>query len=202
MAVPDNYDAIDNHLSMFFDEGDEIMFFHEKESSDFHLDVCVIKPNKEYRDYTILLTRGVSSMLLPRDSISKYIELCILLPPSWDLDNWKDEKNFWPLGLIRSTGRYPSENNTWLGFGHTIPNVKPEPGTDFMGTLVTKSITLPDDFQRIKYGEDTIEIFTLVPLYIEELKYARDNGSDALLDLFDKENIGDIIDVNRKNVCK
>jgi hypothetical protein len=193
MALPKYFEAIENHLDKYFNENDEIMVIDEIESPDFHLDIYWIKPNKN-RNYTLLLSNGISSMPFetPDKSLSKYIELCILLPPDWDMenDNWKKSNNYWPIGLIKSLGRYPSENNTWLGYGHTIPRTEPMTGTNFMATILLKSITLSDDFQKIKYGKKTIEVYLLFPLFSEELEYKKINGTDKLLELLEKEKLG------------
>jgi hypothetical protein len=40
---------------------------------------------------------------------SKYIELCIILPEKWDMDNenWRKPINYWPIELLKNIGRYP-----------------------------------------------------------------------------------------------
>jgi hypothetical protein len=205
MVVSKYFEAIDNHLDEFIHNSDEIIVFDEIESPDFHLDVYWIKPDQS-RNFTILMTNGVSSLPLktPEKQFSKYIELCMLLPQNWDLhnNNWKKPKNYWPIELLKSIGRYPSENNTWLGFGHSIPTGEPIIGTKFESVILLKSRTLSDDFQKIKYGKERIELYTLFPLYIEEQNYKNENGTSKLLELFDKENINDIVNIKRKNVCK
>jgi len=198
------FEAIENHLDEYIENSDEIIVFDEIESPDFHLDVYWIKPDKN-RNFTILMTNGVSSlpMKIPEKHFSKYIELCILLPQNWDLDNnnWKNPQNYWPIELLKSIGRYPSENNTWLGFGHSIPTGTPIIGTNFEYVILLKSKTLPDGFQKIKYYKENIELYTLFPLYLEEQNYKQKNGTNELLGLFEQKNIDDIINIKRENVC-
>jgi hypothetical protein len=174
MALPKHFEAIENHLDKFIKTDDEIIVFDEKKSNDFHLDVYWIKSNK-IRNYTILMTNGISSVPLktPDKIFSPYIELCILLPKNWNLknDDWKKPENYWPIALLKNLGRYPSENNTWLGYGHTIPNTEPIVGTDFIGTILIKSKTLQDEFQSIKYEKETIELYALFPFYSNTTKY-------------------------------
>ena len=203
--IPKYFEIIENHLDKYIGSCDEIIVFDEKKSPDFHLDVYWIRPDIN-RNFTILMTSGVSSMPLetPEQQFSKYIELCILLPPNWDLkdNNWKKPENCWPIKLLKSIGRYPSQNNTWLGFGHTISTGEHIIGTKFMSVILLKSKSLPKNFQKIKYEKDMIELYTIFPLYLEELNYKRKNGTNKLLELFDKENIDDIINIKRKNVCE
>ena len=201
--IPKYFEIIENHLDKHIDNCDEIIVFDEIKSPDFHLDIYWIKPD---RNYSILMTNGVSGipMETPEQQFSKYIELCILLPPNWDLkdNNWKKPKNYWPIKLLKDIGRYPSQNNTWLGFGHTISTGEPIIGTKFISAILLKSKRLSENFQKIKYGEDTIELYTIFPLYLEELIYKQKNGTNKLLELFDEENINDIINIKRKNICK
>jgi hypothetical protein len=204
MSIPKYFEAIENHLDKYFQADDEIIVFDEKCSPDFHLDVYWIKPNV-YRDYTLLMTNGISSTALnvPDESIPRYIELCILLPKEWKLENedWKKPENYWPIELLKAIGPYPFHHNTWLGFGHTIPEHNHIIGTNFTATIVLKSKRLPAEFQQIDYGDTTIELYTLFPLFHEELEYKKEKGTHELLKLFDKEDIDDVININRKNVC-
>jgi len=209
MSLPKNFEAIEKHLDKYFTNKDEILVIDEKESIDFHLDIYWIKANQN-RNYTLLLSNGISSnqLKVPDKSLSEYIELCILLPPDWKMedDNWKKPENYWPIGLIKNLGRYPIKFNTWLGYGHTIMETKPLCGTNFIATILLKSETLnndfDDNFNKIQYDKNKIEIFLLFPLYIEELNYKKKYGTDKLLELFAKEDLDEIIDIKRKNVCK
>jgi hypothetical protein len=149
MALPKHFEAIENHLDVFMGKDSDILVFDEIHSQDFHLDVYWIKPNKD-RNYLLLMTSGVSGIPLktPKKIFSKYIELCILLPKEWKLEkeNWRKPKNYWPIEILKSTGRYPSENATWLGYGHSIPTGIPISGTKFTGIVLIKSNILPDEF--------------------------------------------------------
>ncbi|MCL2184719.1 MAG: suppressor of fused domain protein [Treponema sp.] len=202
MDISESHKIVDAHLLKYLNN-DEFMVFHEKESELFHLDIYWIKPN-ENRSYNLLLTNGISSLAMntPDKSLTKNIELCILLPPDWVSENdWKNPEKNWPITLLSSIGRYPFQNNTWLGFSHTIETGYLLPGTNFEGIMLLKSTMLPVDFQKINYGENNIEIYTVFPLYMNELIFVRNNGLKDLLELFDKEKFNDIVNINRKNVC-
>jgi len=203
MRLSESYKIVESHLQEYCN-GDEYMVFHEKESTIFHLDIYWIQPNDSI-NYNLLLTNGISSQPLetPNKSFSKYIELCVLLPPDWISDNdWSQPEKNWPLTLLPKLGRYPFQNNTWLGFGHTLETGEKLPGTNFEGIMLLNSVSLNNEFLNIKYGDNDIKILTLFPLYLEELNFAVNNDSLKLLELIDKANLNDIIDVNRKNVCK
>ena len=173
MSLPKYFKAIENHLSLFLEDS-EILVFDEIKSKDFHLDVYYIKPNKNV-NYIILLTNGVSSkkMITPFNEYSKYIELAVLLPNTWQLDgdNWKKETNYWPIELLKGVGRYPHQNKTWLGYGHTIPENGYIGNTNFTAILLLKSKTLPIEFQTITKNFKVVvasifkHIFFLHPLF-------------------------------------
>ena len=204
--MPDSYRAIEQHLDRFFGEEDTIVVFDEKVSPDFHLDVYWIQANQK-RNYHILLTSGVSSipMNVPDPSLNSRIELFILLPPDWPfgIEQLQDERNYWPIGLLKDLGRYPHSHKTWLGFGHTVPEGqgKTIAGTRFAATLLKKSKTLPPEFQRAEFGDSFIDLLMLFPLYDEEYAFKRVAGIEGLEAEFDAANIADIIDVTRSNVC-
>jgi hypothetical protein len=187
-----------SHLGNYFDENEDFVF-HEIMPRHFDVDVHWIQPN-EKRNYSILVTSGMGSMPLeiPDEKSSKRMELCILLPSDWNLI-----KNYWPIFLLMDIACYPVVYKTFLDYGHIITESQPLcTETKLMSTLLLKSKMLPEEFQKIKYGEDTIEVYSLFPLYIEELRYENKNGLTKLLQLFEKENISEIIDCNRKNVCE
>lgn len=96
--------------------------------------------------------------------------------------------------------------DTWIGYGHTISWVDSEkdcfPGTEFNSTIILPSRELPESFTQIKNGENTIKIYSAIPLYSEELKFKLDNDADTLIDKFNEFNIQEIIDLKRINTCK
>ena len=54
-------------------------------------------------------------------------ELAIALPPDWKLDeeSLKDERWYWPIGLLKVLARLPISNDTWLGCWHTLDKQSP-----------------------------------------------------------------------------
>ena len=81
---------------------------------------------------TTLVTMGMGAhrMNVPEE-LAEYklerAELAIALPPDWKLDeeSLKDERWYWPIGLLKVLARLPISNNTWLGFGHTMDKQSP-----------------------------------------------------------------------------
>jgi len=203
-------EIIDNHLENFITD-DELIVFHEKESKDNHIDVYWIKPNLEYRPYSILMTCGMSrfSMKVPDGLEEKqFIELVMLLPAEWNLENMtqKDEKITWPITHLKSIAKIPVKDNSWIGYGHTITWSTHQnecfPGTQFNSSIILPSMTLPESFTRIESHKKVIKIYSVVPLYPEELDFKLKNDADSLIDKFNETNVEEILNINRINCCE
>jgi len=206
----DIIEIFDSHLDKFVDD-DEVIVFDDIESKDNHIDVYWIKPNLEYRPYSILLTCGMSRfpMVVPEGYEDKrFIEIAMLFPMDWDFSDIKSKPDSvtWPIHHLRTIGKTPILQNTWIGFGHTIGCGKSEsdcyPGTRFNSTIIFPSIKLPESFTEIRNNDDLIKIHSAIPLYQEELKFKLDNGSNSLIDKFNELDIQEIVDINRINTCK
>ena len=139
----------------------------------------------------------------------RYAELMITLPADWKVDqeSFKDEAWYWPIRLLKTLARLPHKYDTWLGFGHTMPNGDPAepyaPNTKLSGAIILPSITVPGAFHRlpIHIGKK-ITFYSVVPLFESEMNLKLRKGTDALLDLFDKKKVNDIVDIKRVDVTK
>ncbi len=205
-SVPNSVELIDKHLDQFFDENDDIVVFDEIESDVIHRDVYFVKANED-RPYHILLSCGMSAlpMKIPEDiDSSPYAEVMILLPKEWNLeyDSFKDERNYWPIRLIKEIMILPHPDETWLGFGHTFAHEEFAERIGFNSVMLANSMELPDDFTQIELDNDEfVTIFTLIPLYKEELEFKKQNGATALLERFDQFGVEEIVKVGRPNIC-
>jgi len=191
--------------------------FHEIVSDIVHIDIHWVKPNDKFPFHT-LVTSGMSDlpMTVPHGyEVTKYLELCILLPDNWNIDGtdyntmeeaFKDENNYWPVRWLKTIARFPHEYETFLSYGHTIPNGEnADPfadNTKFGCMLLMPSLSLGNNFFELKVkGDKTINFYCLYPLYKEEMDFKLKKGTDALIDKFEKFNVTDIVDINRKNTC-
>ncbi len=185
--------------------------FHEIISDLVHIDVHVV-PASEPFPYLRLVTSGMSDlpMTLPGGAPgSAYMELMVALPADWPIsaDAFEDERNYWPVRLLKTLARLPHEYDTWLGFGHTIPNGHPAepyaPGVGFDGAIVLPPVTAPEGFGTLQLDDArTIEFMSIVPLYPEEMDLKLKKDAEALLDRFDAKNIQDVIVPGRVNVAR
>lgn len=185
--------------------------FHEIVSDAVHIDVHVV-PATEAFPHLRLVTSGMSDlpMTLADDvDAPRYMELMVTLPADWPLQqaDLEDERHYWPIRLLKMMARLPHKFDTWLGFGHTIPNFDPPapyvPGVGFDGVIVLPPVNAPEDFGHLVIDDEkTIVFMSLVPLYPEEMALKLKKGSDALLDRFDAKGVSDIIEPGRVNVAR
>ena len=198
-------DAIDKHIVKYF--GPYKNVFHEITSPDIHVDIAIIEPTKK-RNYYVLVTMGMGArkMNIPEE-LEQYnlerAELLVCLPPDWKLDKLEEEKWYWPLRWLKILARLPGEKDTWLGWGHTIPN-----GGPFADNTRQSSVMLitPGAFGkksricRLPSG-DEVNFYQILPLYNEEIDYKFKHDAEALLELMDDADL-EFIKLNRRIVTE
>ncbi len=181
--------AVETHIKNTFGAFENV--FHELVSPDIHVDICVVPPSEE-RDYYTLVTMGMGAhrMNVPEE-LAEYklerAELAIALPPDWNLDKefLKDERWYWPVGLLKVLARLPISSDTWLGFGHTMDKQSPfAENTALCGALLVgpqdvvwnggEVCTLP--------GGEEVNFYQVIPLYREELEYKLEHDANALIE--------------------
>jgi hypothetical protein len=200
---------IDQHIETHL--GKIELVFHEILSDVVHLDVHWVKPTKE-RNFHILVTSGMSDlpMTVPKGAEDfRYTELMIGLPRGWAIGDaaFRDERNYWPVRLLKYLARMPHIYKTWLGWGHTVPNGDPPepfiPGSGLACALIVPPRTTPESFERLELdAEKTIRFQAVVPIYREEMNLKLKKGLDSLLARFDKYHVSEVLDPNRRNVAR
>lgn len=124
----------------------------------------------------------------------------VCLPADWDIYG-QGEENYWPLRWLKILARLPIEQDTWLGWGHTVPN-----GGPFVDNTKLSCVLLnnPEDVEegasvcQLPNGEE-VNFYQMIPLYEEEMNFKLEHGAEVLLDRMDE--VGVVVDINRKNVC-
>jgi tetratricopeptide (TPR) repeat protein len=207
---PEVYEAserirLGKHIEEYFGASKSV--FHELISPDIHVDIFLIEPTPE-RDYYVLVTMGMGAhrMNVPQELIDDQLdraELVICLPPDWNFKTLEKEEWYWPIRRLKMLARLPIEDDTWLGWGHTVSSGEP-----FAGNAPFTSILLlhPAAFGRKSFQcgmEDgsVINFYQLIPLYEEEARFKVKTDVDLLLKFFDAENLA-YIHLDRENVCK
>ncbi len=185
--------------------------FHELVSEYVHIDVHRVPPRKERPFYT-LITSGMSEqpMTVPNGAETlRYTELMICLPPTWPLrmEDFRDERNYWPIRLLKILARLPHEFQTWLGLSHSIPNGEPPrpfaSNTKFCSSILVPPLTCPDPFRTLTISEDeVIQFYAVLPLYLEELECKLHDGMSVLIDRLDNNRVTEIVNLHRSNSCR
>jgi len=202
---------ISDHLSNYYSDK-EVSVFHEIASFDLHMDVYYIQSDKH--SFNILLTSGMSTYKMDIKQKVKdpkeleFAELMILLPKELEFPESISEENSksWLIAMLKQAARFPYQYETWLGVGHTIQaNAEFEPydkSTKFAGLVVLPSMTFDEDFTKIRRNEELINIYTVFPMYKEEIEFKIENGYDTLAQLLQKSNCTELFDSNRPSLIQ
>lgn len=185
--------------------------FHELVSEYVQIDVHRVPPQSN-RPYYTLITSGMSGlpMTVPNGAESlRFAELVLCLPSSWPLnmDDFQDERNYWPIRLLKVLARLPHEFQTWLGQGHSIPNGDPpQPyarNTRFCGAVIMPPLITPDEFRTLNLdGDDVIHFYSVLPLFHEEMECKLREGMNVLIDRLDRGQVSELVDLRRRNTCR
>jgi len=201
-------EAVERHVRRHVGDPDSV--YHELVSDLVHIDVHKVSPAPE-RNFITLVTSGMSDrpMIVPDGcDAPAFAELLICLPADWPLgDVLNNESNYWPVRLMKLLARFPHEYDTWLGFGHTVPNgdpPRPYAGdTKLCAALIAPPVRFGDAFRTLTVSDDkVVEFYSVIPLYAEELEYKLSNGTEPLLDRFDEAGINELLDPKRPNTCR
>jgi Suppressor of fused protein (SUFU) len=165
-------------------------------------DVLHVRP-VESRPYHTLVTAGMSTvaMQVPSDvNAPDRLELMMTLPEGWQ------PGGEWPVRLLQSLSRTPRERDSWLGWGHTVPNGDPPqplaPHTQLCGAIIAPSLLVPVAFYELSIDGERVAFYSVIPLYREELELHAREGMAALLERLLHSDINDVVYLKRKNVAR
>lgn len=201
-----------NEYETFIQEnfGEFEQVFHEIVSPDIHLDVIIVPPTEEAPFYKLItMGMGAFAMNVPanlKEYELEHAELILYLPKDWNIQS-PDEKDYWPLRYLKILGRLPIENNTWLGFGHTLHgDAEQRPfaeNTGLNSILLLNGTNLKYEKLNLHLSSGKkINFYQIFPLYQEELEYKMQHSVGELLELFDDDDVMPVLKINRKNYGK
>ena len=182
--------------------------FHEIASPDIHLDVCIVEPTDD-EPYYKLVTMGAGAypMSIPEKWQKyqlHYAEYILYLPKDWNI-NSKEERDYWPIRLLKNVARLPIWCDTWLSYGHTTQ--ADEEGSPYSADVRFNSVIL--NFAENQKGDvrlklssgKTVNFYEIIPLYPEELEYKIKHDADALFEKFAEKGIQyRVLDRNRRSI--
>jgi hypothetical protein len=165
--------------------GEPESVYHEMLPLVPHIDVYRYSPSENRRFYT-LVTGGMSD--LPMNSPEALGSECRRAELVFYASEGRDEYQ----ELLRCLAHFPHDNNTWLHWGHTMPNGSPpEPlfGSRSLNSFFfMASIVRPDSElgQSLVFQGDPVHLVWCVPVSSAECELKLEHGADALYDLFDR----------------
>ena len=208
-------EEIEAHFDSLF-PGRESFVYHEILSDIVHIDVHIMKPTAEQPFY-VVFTTGMSDkpMSIPREIPRKeradleLAELFVFLPGDWELGGVGKSgsdvspAHFWPIQMLKFLARFPHEYQTWLAYGHTIPNGAEYAPLDHsvgFGGVVLRSGGGPLCSMTAKDGRK-LNFYQMVPAYKEEIEYKLKYGMEGLEKVFQEHRISPVLDPQRPNLC-
>jgi tetratricopeptide (TPR) repeat protein len=193
MYSEEEFKRIEEHIETYFGNCKNV--FHEIVSPDIHIDIAVIEPSAEHNYYTLVtMGMGARPMNVPeelKDSGLDRAEVMISLPPDWKFDDLENEAWYWPLRWLKIIARLPIQEDSWVGWGHTIPNNGPFAENTGLSTIMLLN---PGAFDRKSFscalpGGSTVNFYQMIPLYEEEAQFKIKNSAEILLDFMDAESL-------------
>jgi hypothetical protein len=136
----------------------------------------------------------------------EFAELMMLIPKDIEFDQiyTGKNKNDWIITILKRSAKFPHFYNTWLEIGHSIQakeDMSPYSNdTNFVGALILPSVTFDEKFTKIHKNGRTINIYSVFPLYKNELEFKIEHGYNKFLDLLIEANGNEVLDANRKNL--
>lgn len=200
-------EAVEAHIAKYFGEFENVL--HEIVSPDIHVDICMIPPSQE-RNYYTLVTMGMGAhrMNVP-ESLKEYAleraELMVSLPPDWkfDQESMADERWYWPVRMLKMSARLPGEQDSWLGWGHTLQLGKGETyadNTKLCAIMLVGQQAGEDGNVCELPGGEKVNFYQVIPLYQEEVDFKLENDGETLLKRM--KGINFVVDINRRNVME
>ncbi|SCG71110.1 suppressor of fused domain protein [Micromonospora inositola] len=201
---PDTAEAIERHIERHF--GPIAFVWHELASDLVHVDVHVVAPTPE-RPFHTLVTSGMSDRPMtvpPEAGVSPYAELMMCLPADWPMtaEAFRDDSAYWPIRVLKTVARLPHEYDTWIGAWHSVPNGDPAqpyaPDTPFVGVVVTPMLRCAPEARTVTTDSGKeISLLALVPLHPAEVRLKLTEGTEALLNAFDRVAVSELFDPAR-----
>ncbi len=207
----EHYEWINEHIREHFPDS-EVSVFHEIMAFDFKVHVHLIK-TKSYL-FDILITSGMSclEMEIPKEAENpedlRFAEMMMLIPKGIEFGKAYngEQKNDYIISMLKQTAKFPHQENSWIGIGHSIvsdANFEPYGNdTEFVGGVILPSVTLDENFTEIRRDGRIINIYSFFPLYKNEVQYKINHGYNALLDKIIEANSKEILNPNRENLIK
>ncbi|MCA9284639.1 MAG: suppressor of fused domain protein [Phycisphaerales bacterium] len=180
---PELVDAVSGFIDSTFGSGGSV--FHEVASSLVHIDLWFVPPGRE-RPWITVLTSGMAEKPLPSHPDFRgpsRVELVLALSADWPLDPaaWRQERNWWPMRMLKEICRYPHGCGMPVGVGHTL-EVPALSGNQFgfHAVLLVPPKVFGGAMPAFPLRGEQVCFLSPVPIFEDELHFARTAGSREL----------------------
>lgn len=141
--------------------------------------------------------RHAQEVVGEENSDLKHVELYFCLPDYFNL-----EIQDWPIHWLKRIARVPQKNNTWFGYGDTLPAGSPPENLadNFLANhfILSKPLHLSDQLGN----SSSFKFLAVIPLFETEFNYKMRNSHTVLFDKFNKKGVTELIDLYRASVCR
>lgn len=175
----------------------------------FRFENLLVVSANERRASHLVVSTDLSDAPMPKTKPEwQWAEICALLPATWPLDAalWQNDLDFgWPMREVQRVVRFARETQTWLGFGHSIPNGNPPapfaPSTQQCASFLIPPLELPEKFARLRLEDgEILNFWAIVPIYANELAVKVNQKAPTLIEKLSVKGVSDVIDPTREDV--
>jgi hypothetical protein len=173
---------------------------------DFPLLLLSLDPQ---RRVSVLMTSGLSSNIMPvpeKHADKARIELYFCLPEYWDYTDPENATMNWMYHWINRLAKYVSENNTWLGHGHTI-----DFGSDAKQLVplirqtyffLSDPTYLKGELAPLNVGDQMVHFLAIIPIFSDEMDYKHGKGTRKFEEKLRQHGVTEKLDEYRGSVLK
>ena len=150
-------------------------------------------PSSPERDYIILSTSGAKL-----SNEQEHYELLMYLPENWNLTDFNDLTQYWPIAWLRKIAYYDGMVSPENTFSNEETYEPLAPNIQWSGFLI-----LPEPCEYGKIGRHkgkAVSFLNVIPLYKEEIELKQKAGTNELLERFQRNGITMVLDLDRPNV--
>ena len=111
------------------------------------------------------------------------------------------------VSFLRTSARFVYDYQTWLTWGHTIPNGDPPKpifaGSPFVSVLFLFPLFKPDNqlAEQLVLDGDPVSFLWIVPLTAAEQRYKIEHGTEALQEAFNRARLPFVFNEKRASCC-
>ena len=166
-------DIIREHYAKFLGvNSDDFMIFAADPEAEDQVDIIWIKPTKNF-NYNVLATCGLSEIEM--ENPDQCMELMMLLPPDWKVDDSKEEWR-WPVELLSQVAYLPFETENYNYTLGTVVSLTEDDkpfmkGTKNCGAIITFPEHFPPEMFQLEVEEDYyVRFFQCVPINKDDIE--------------------------------